>query len=225
LAALLPAIVACGQGRPASDTGTAAAETTARAERRPLVRTLRLSGLVAASRSYGVAAPRMAGAGGMGTLVVTKLVPSGTIVKPGDLLVEFDRQTQIKNANDRRAEYLDFEAQIRKKRAEQDAALARDESDLKQSGNAVERAKLERLKNEFASAIEAEKNDQRLEEAEASLKQLRETFDLKRRAAEAELRILEIQRDRARAAMLNAESNAPRSTRRTSRTCRWDRRA
>ncbi len=203
---------ACDQQQPATDNHNPATQPTARAERKTFVHTLRLSGLVAATRSYVVAAPRMAGAGGVSSIVVTRLVSPGTRVKPGDLLVEFDRQTQIKNANDRRAEYLDFEAQIRKKQAEQKAALASDESELKQAENAVEKARLERLKNEFASAIEAEKNDQRFEEAGAKLQQLRQTFGLKRRAAEAELRILEIQRDRARAAMLNAESNAKKLT-------------
>ncbi len=211
LALLMLSLVGCGSTR-SSAAGSAATETSATAVRRPFVQTLRLSGLVAASRSYVVAAPRMAGAGGMSSIVVTRLVRPGTVVKQGDLLVEFDRQAQIKNANDRRAEYLDFEAQIRKKQADQQAALASDESDLKQAENAVEKARLERLKNEFASAIEAEKNDQRFEEAEAKLKQLRQTFGLKRRAAEAELRILEIQRDRAKAAMLNAESNAKKLT-------------
>jgi multidrug efflux pump subunit AcrA (membrane-fusion protein) len=173
------------------------------------VRSIRVAGLVAASRSFAVTAPRLAGSG-MSMLVVTKLVASGASVRKGDLLVEFDRQAQIKNAFDRRGEYLDFLAQIKKKQADQRAAQARDESDLKQAENAAEKAKLELLKKEFQSAIEAEKNQQTFEEAQARLKQLRQTFDLKRRAAVAELRILEIQRDRAHSAMLKAEDNATR---------------
>jgi HlyD family secretion protein len=49
-----------------------------------------------------------------------------------------------------------------------------------------------------------------MEEAQARLKQLQETFELKRRAEQAEVKILEIQRDRARTAMNNAEQNANR---------------
>jgi HlyD family secretion protein len=213
LLALLVATAACGGGsKAASPANSALSGQTATAERRPFVRAIRLAGLVAAARSYSVAAPRLAGQGGMGTLVVTRLVKSGVMVKPGDLLVEFDRQAQVKSAQDRRAEYADFLGQIRKKQADQQTGQTRDESELKQAQNAVEKAKLERLKNEFLSAIDAEKNDQALEEAEARLKQLRQTFDLKRRAAAADLRILEIQRDRAKAAMANAESNATRLT-------------
>jgi HlyD family secretion protein len=58
--------------------------------------------------------------------------------------------------------------------------------------------------------IQAEKNAQALEEAQAKLKQLKTTYDLKRRAAEADHRILQIKRDRAENAMRQAESNADR---------------
>lgn len=208
LAFLVPPLTACGSRAPAQPSAAAPPATvTAHAERRPFVRAIRVSGLVSASRSYAVTAPRLAGAG-MSVLVVTRLVPSGSAVHKGDLLVEFDRQAQLKNAFDRRGEYVEFLAQIKKKQADQRAARASDESELKQAENALEKAKLELLKKEFQSEIEAEKNQQSFEEAEARLKQLRTTFDLKRRAAAADMRILEIQRDRAHSAMLKAEDNA-----------------
>ena len=49
-------------------------------------------------------------------------------------------------------------------------------------------------KNEIVSRL-TQKRTESLEEAKA-IKQLRETFELKRQAAEAELRVLEIQRKR-----------------------------
>ncbi len=207
LLALLPLLPACRSSQSLDNGNGLRPEVTARAERRPFVRVIRVAGLVAASRSYAVTAPRLAGSG-MSMLVVTKIVASGASVRKGDLLVEFDRQLQLKNAFDRRGEYLDFLAQIKKKQAEQRAARARDESDLAQAVNAAEKARLELLKKEFQSPIEAEKNQQTFEEAQARLKQLRQTFELKRRAAEAELRTLQIQRDRAQSAMLKAEQNA-----------------
>lgn len=156
-----------------------------------------------------IAAPRLSGQQ-IGQLTVTKLTPSGTKVKKGDLLVEFDRQDQITNSMDRKAEYLAFVDQIDKKRADQSAALAKDETDLKTAEDALETAKLEMRKNEVISRIDAEKNKEIQEEAEAALKQLRATFDLKRKAAAADLKILEIQRDRSHATMLYADSNAER---------------
>lgn len=176
-------------------------------ERRDFVRSLRLHGIVEAVEYNGVAAPRLAGQN-LNTLVVTRLVPAGAKVKRGDLLVEFDRQNQIKAAFDRQAEYRDFVEQIKKKKAEHEAARAHDASELQQAENAVATALLEIKKNEVISRIDAEKNQQNLEEARAKLKQLQETLDLKRRAAQAELRTLEIQRDRALAAMRHAQANS-----------------
>ena len=183
-----------------------------RVERGAFVRTLRLTGIIESVRYHNVIAPRLVGVTGPGgsTLIITRLARNGVQVKQGDLLVEFDRQSQLKAAFDKRAEYLDLEEQIRKKRAEQEQTRAKDDAELAVGSHAVENARLEVRKNEVLPAINAEKNDQRLEEAQARLKQLQATFELKRRAERAEVRILEIQRDRARTAMQQAEGNASR---------------
>ncbi len=208
LVALLALVSAgCSGAAPAPPVPAGTMAPPVSAERKDFVQTLRLHGTVEAVQSWVVAAPRLAGSTAS-SLVVTKLAAPGTEVKKGELVLEFDRQGQLKTAQDRRADHLDLVAQIRKKQAEQDAARAADETGLKQAEHDVERAKLEILKNEMLSRIAAEKNEQALEEAEATLKQLRATFELKRRAARAELRTLEIQRDRALAAARHAEANA-----------------
>ena len=125
LLTFLSVLPACGSRQPADTNSTPIVDVTARAERRPFVHTIRVSGLVAASRSFAVTAPRLAGAT-MSMLIVTRLVASGASVRQGDLLVEFDRQAQIKNAFDRRGEYLDLLAQIKKKQADQRTARAGD---------------------------------------------------------------------------------------------------
>jgi len=66
---------------------------------------------------------------------------------------------------------------------------------------------LEVKKNEILSKIDAEKNQLNLEQAQATVQQLKATFDLKRRADQADLRVLEIQRDRALAAANWAQGN------------------
>jgi HlyD family secretion protein len=181
------------------------------------VRSLRLTGIIESVRYHNVAAPRLVGVSGPGsnTLIITKLVRGGAQVSKGDLLVEFDRQNQLKAAFDKRSEYLDLEEQIRKKRAEQEQVRAKDDAELAVAANGVDTARLEMKKNEFVAKILAEKNTLRLEEAQARLKQLQDTGELKRRAEEAEIRILEIQRDRARTAMQQAEQNASRMVVRT----------
>ena len=217
LAVFLVALVgglAVVRGVRASGTDDDAPPGTAayKVERGAFTKTLRMTGLVESIQFHNVTAPRLVGATGPGSniLIVTKLLPSGTIVTPGQLLVEFDRQNQLKAATDRRSELRDLEEQIRKKRAEQEQAHAKDDTELSVAANAVENARLNLKKNAYLGRIDQEKNEQRLEEAEARQKQLITTFDLKRKAAQADLRILEIQRDRAYKAMTSAENNATR---------------
>lgn len=189
-------------------TGERAPETYTVA-RRDFVRGVRLSGTVEAVQATTISAPRLAGQN-QNSLIITTLVKAGAKVRPGDLLVEFDRQDQIRNALDKQAELNDLEQQIRKRRAQEAAARASDDSTLKQAESTLQRARLEMLKNEMLPKIQAQKNALALEEADARLKQLRQTYDLKRAAAEADIRVLEIRRDRADTTMRQAASNADR---------------
>ena len=176
-----------------------------------------MTGLTEATRSYVVTVPFQTGGGGGGggegggggaALVITRLVRPGTHVARGEVLVEFDRQNQDKLAFEKAAEYRDLVEQIAKKRAEHEAARVKDESEREQAANKVAHLELEVLKNEMLAAIKAEKNNQDLDEARQRLAALRGSFDLKRQAARAELRVLEIKRDRAHAAMEHAAANA-----------------
>jgi multidrug efflux pump subunit AcrA (membrane-fusion protein) len=175
-------------------------------EQKDFVQKVRVHGIVEAVESHTLSAPRLSGQG-LNTLIITRLVKNGSPVRQGDVLVEFDRQAQLKNVLDKEAEYKGLVAQIGKKEADQAAARAADETELKKAEDAQKTAELEVKKNEIVSKIDAEKNLQDLEQARATFQQLSQTFDLKRQAAQAELRILEIQRDRALTAMKWAQSN------------------
>jgi len=118
-------------------------------------------------------------------LVIVRLAKAGTMVRKGELLVEFDRTSQLKNARDREAEYRDILAQIDKKQAEQIIARAARQTGLKIAENAVRRAELDLVGVEMLAKITAEKNQQVLEEARAKLAQLRKTNELHERAAAA----------------------------------------
>jgi HlyD family secretion protein len=168
---------------------------------------LRLQGSVEPVRSHPVIVPRLTGPG-TGSLVIVHLVKPGTSVKRGELLIEFDRQAQIKTARDRQAEYRDFIEQINRKRGEQITASAHGEAELKAAENAVKSAELEILKREIVPPITAEQNQLSLDEAQAKAAQLRRTFALRRKTDVADIRALEIQRDRAMNAWKHAESNA-----------------
>ena len=207
LVALLAGAAVLTSARQAPPDPPASRQASSTVARRDFVRALRLSGTVEAVESTTVSTPRLTGPGNQ-SLVITRLVKGGAPVTKGDLIVEFDRQTQIATALDRRAELNDLEQQIRKREATESAARAKDDGEISLAESAMARAKLETLKNQFLAKIQAEKNDQALEQAEATLKQLKATYTLKRKAAEADLQILKIRRDRAENAMRQAETNA-----------------
>jgi multidrug efflux pump subunit AcrA (membrane-fusion protein) len=195
------------QGRPSADR----TDSLVKVERKNLSQTLRLNGTTQASRSFIVLAPRLEGAQ-VGSMVVTKLVPAGTHVKSGDLLVEFDPQAQTKDYLDKKSTYDNLVSQVAQKQTDEDIARAKDDTAMKQAEDELKRAQLEVQRNEVVSRIDAEKNQEAVDEGQATLKQLKETYQLKRAAAKAAIRILEIQRDRAKEAMRYALANAAKMT-------------
>ena len=168
---------------------------------------LRVTGTTEAVFAQSIQAPRLAGQQ-VNSLTITQLPASGSYVKKGELLVEFDRQDQIRDALDKQATAVDQTQKVLVEQAKEEAAKAKDETEIEQAESDLNKAKLEMQKVELMSRIDAEKARETLDEAEATLAQLKETFDLKRKAAQAAIRILEIERDRTRETMLHAQANA-----------------
>jgi HlyD family secretion protein len=168
---------------------------------------LRLNGTTEAVHMRAIVAPMLARES-FGTLTVTRLAASGTRVRKGDLLAEFDRQAQMRQFMDKQAEYVDFVNKTASAQAKEVADRAKDETEMGQAESGWSKAELEMQKVELLSKIDAEKAQETLEEAKATLQQLRTTFELKRQAAQAGIRLLEIQRDRARQVMDHAQANA-----------------
>jgi HlyD family secretion protein len=168
---------------------------------------LRLNGKTEAVHSRSILAPLVAGQQ-VGTLTIVRLIASGTRVKQGDPLVEFDRQAQLRDSIDKQAQADDQNGKVLEAQAAEAAARAKDETEIQTAQSALSKAELEMQKVELMSRIDAEKAREDLDEARATMTQLKETFDLKRKAAQAAIRILEIQRDRTRETMLHAQNNA-----------------
>lgn len=173
----------------------------------PSERILRLKGTTEAVESRAILAPLISGQQ-VATLTIVHLTAAGTRVKQGAVLVEFDRQSQMKDYVDKQADYQKLVDQVTEEQAKEIAAKAKDETELKQAEHNLGKAELEIQKAEIVSRIDAEKNQENLDEAKATYDQLREAFDLKRKAAQAAIRILEIQRDRTQQTMMHARANA-----------------
>lgn len=192
-------------------TPTAGKADSVAVRRGDFKRVLRLTGRVNAVESYTIEAPRLARQMSS-SMTITKILPTGTSVKKGDILVEFDNQNQLNNIRDREAEYDNLVHQIEKKRADHAAALAADKTEMAGAEIDVQTAKVEIRKNDLIPKNQAEINLENLAEAEARLKLLQETFKLKREAEAADLRILEIQLERARQTVVHEKNNVGKMT-------------
>ena len=168
---------------------------------------LRLTGTTEAVHMRAIVAP-MLSSETFTNLTITRLVANGTRVHQGELLAEFDRQAQMHTFMDKQAEYADFANKAAGAQAKEVADRAKDETEIEKAESELSKAQLEMQKVELLSKIDAEKANETLEEAKATLTQLRTTFDLKRQSAAAGIRLLEIQRDRSKQVMEHAQANA-----------------
>jgi len=201
--AALAALLWSGRAKgPATSNTLATTSTTAQT-----LGTLRLKGTTQAARTRSIQAPVLAG-DKEGTLTITSMQRAGASVKRGDLLVEFDRQAQLRDFLDKQAQESKLADDVLQEEAKEDAARAKDETEIKVAEGTLGNSELEMQKVELLSRIDAEKARENLEEAKATLDQLKQTFDLKRKTAQASIRILEIQRERASETMLHAKANA-----------------
>src|SRR5262249_2437348 len=144
-------------------------DATAKVERREFKQTLRLNGSTQASRSFVVLAPRLEGAQ-VGSMVITRMARAGTHVNAGEVLVEFDPQAQVKDYLDKKSTYENLVSQVAQKQAEIDIGHAKDDTAMKQAEDELKRAQLEVQKNEIVSRIDAEKNQEAVDEADSTLK-------------------------------------------------------
>jgi multidrug resistance efflux pump len=173
------------------------------------VRSIRLTGFIEAVAFTNIMAPSVVGQTDR-QLVVQKLASNGIAASRGDVLVEFDRQQQLRIAREKEAEWLDRDTQLRQKRAEREIQAAKDETEVSAAEVALDAAKLESLKNELLPRVEARKNELTLRSARETLNALREWIAVARAADNAALRVIEVRRNRSELLMRQALRNADR---------------
>ena len=140
-------------------------------------------------------------------LQILTIMSTGTPVKAGDVVVEFDLSEQEERLAQAKSELAQAEQEITKLRADMVVQRAQDQVTLLTARYDVRRAELDAQANELLSAIEAKKNLLTLEEAKRRLAQLDD--DLKSRDAtdRASLAVLAEKRNKARLAMETAQRN------------------
>jgi HlyD family secretion protein len=189
--------------RRASPTATADDIPTARVKRGDLDMKVFVTGELRASHSEMLIAPPIAG----GALQITHLLHTGTVVKKGDLVMEFDPSEQRFKMDQNRSELLQAEQEITKARADAAVVAAQDKVALLKARFDVRRAELDVQKNELVSSIDARKNDLALEQAKRVLAELEQDIKSRNASNQASISLAEEKHNKAKLAMDQAQSN------------------
>ena len=162
-----------------------------------------VTGELKASHSEMLSAPPVAG----GALQITHIVHTGTTVKKGDVVVEFDPAEQLYKLEQNRSELLQAEQEITKAQADAAVVAAEDKVKLLKARFDVRRAELDVQKNELVSTIDARKNQLTLEGAQRVLAEIEQ--DVKSRSAsnQASIQLAQEKHNKATLAMDQAQDN------------------
>jgi len=142
-----------------------------------------------------------------GDLQILKLARSGSEVKKGDVVVEFDPSTLQRNADQFRSTLKQVEAEIAKANAQQRLAEEQIKTEEMSAQFAVERARLDASTGDVVPAIENEKNALALDKAEHKLKELDSKKASRRVGTEADLAGIIRKQEKAKADLEQAERN------------------
>lgn len=142
-----------------------------------------------------------------GTLQIIHIAKTGSAVKAGDVIVEFDPSEQEYNLDQNRSQLAEAEQQITKAKADTEVKKAEDKVGLLKARFDVRRAELDVGRNELVSDIDAKKNLLTLEQAKRHLEQLQQDINSRSASSDAALALLVEKKRTAALAMKQAQQN------------------
>ncbi|MGC4051384.1 MAG: efflux RND transporter periplasmic adaptor subunit [Paludibaculum sp.] len=180
--------------RPAQQAQVAAAAVakTAPVRKSNLEMRLRLTGQTSARQYAFIVAPRIRFRGVDPNMVLLKLVASGSMVKKGDVVAEFDPQAMKDRMDDQIATIKDYENSIKKRKVEQELDMENLQQSLRQAKAAVDKAKLDFRTTQIRMDIDRELLQLAVDEAEAAYKEQQTDVPQKVASQKSDMRILEI---------------------------------
>jgi multidrug efflux pump subunit AcrA (membrane-fusion protein) len=168
---------------------------------------IQVRGEVKALKTIPLVAPS-----GVGDIQIVKLVKTGSAIKPGDIVAQFDTTQQQRQLEQRRSDLKTSDAEIERTRAQQRLTEEQLKTDIEKAKFDVERARLELSKAEILSKIEGEKNRITLANADQKLRELEERLKQNRDAAVAEIESRKQKREKSLFDVRQAERNIERMT-------------
>ena len=176
------------------------ATPTATAQRGEFVVTVQFHGRVIAEKSVQLKAPSITG-----DIQIVKLARTGTAVKKGDVVAQFDTSKLVDTLNSRRSDMKQAEAEIEQERAKARLLDEQDRTDLLQARYDVERAKLDVSQQEILSQIEGAEKKLALADAEQKLREVETRLKSDQVSSQATINGKVQTRDKALADVTRAE--------------------
>ncbi|MGC2184269.1 MAG: efflux RND transporter periplasmic adaptor subunit [Terriglobales bacterium] len=161
------------------------------------------TGELRANHTMVLTAPPVGG----GALQITRLLHTGTPVKKGDIVFDFDPAEQRYKLEQSQSELLQAEQEIAKATADAVVQAAQDKVALLKARFAVRRAELEVQKNELVSVIDAKKNQLTLEQAKGALAKLEQDIKSHTASGQATVVLAQEKRNKAKLIMNQAQQN------------------
>jgi HlyD family secretion protein len=169
---------------------------TAKVTSGPVQRIVRLTGSTSAKNFASVAAPMMRGPDAGRALILIHVANSGAMVKKGEVVARIDAQAMIDHVDDLSATIDQADADIRRRKAEQAMTWENMQQDIRVAKANLEKAKLDLSAAEVRTPVDAEILKLAAEEAEATYKEKLTDLPIQKISFGAELRILELTKDR-----------------------------
>jgi multidrug resistance efflux pump len=132
-----------------------------------------------------------------GDLQIVKLTPTGTQVKAGDVVVQFDTSVLQRTLDQQRSVLKSAEADIEHSRAENRLTLEQHATDVLQGRYDVDRAKLDTSQQEILSEIDGAKTRLKLTDAQQKFKELEQKDRSTKASGDAEIDSKKLKRDKA----------------------------
>jgi HlyD family secretion protein len=161
---------------------------------------LEIRGEIRPVRSVVLASPMQAG-----ELQIIKLAKSGTMVKPGDVVVQFDGSTLLRTVQEKQSELRQADAEIEQQRAQSRITEEQNATELMRAQYDLQRAKLEVLKGDTIPHIQLEQAKLAVGDAEQRLKELEAKITSDKTSAEASIAGALRKREKAQADLERAQ--------------------
>jgi multidrug efflux pump subunit AcrA (membrane-fusion protein) len=172
--------------------GSAPDLPTAEVTRGEFVDTLEIRGEIRPLKSIVLSSPMQAG-----DLQIVKLAKNGTMVKPGDLVVEFDGTTLQRTIQEKQSELKQADAEIEQAQAQTRISEEQNATAAMKAGYDIQRAKLDVGKGDTVSRIENEQAKLAVGDAQQRLRELEEKVKSDRTSAEADVSSKRHKREKA----------------------------